>query len=285
MFASLVSRSARVLLRGGTAAGAAVAALSFNSQATDCAIATPPTSLAAAHDATVLVKKDSTDRSEPEITLEYFCLRGLGELPRLVLETTGIPYKSVFHFGEPAWRSYAPFGQLPVLRHGSMVLCESNAIARHLARVACIDGATLEEKALVDMYFELSRDILAKKGAAHDLTTHPDAERLKSFLLRAEEACVGGHFVGSTLTFADVAMFHALSFFAEVAPATLDPYPKLGAFVTAFGAQPTVAEYLASPRRVPLTSNELGKGHTGLSGYQYIQPLRYATYATKWEGP
>ena len=35
--------------------------------------------------------------SKPEITLEYFCLRGLGELPRLILEATSTPYISVFH--------------------------------------------------------------------------------------------------------------------------------------------------------------------------------------------
>ena len=33
------------------------------------------------------------------ITLEYFAIRALGELPRLLLEVLEVPYDSVYHFG------------------------------------------------------------------------------------------------------------------------------------------------------------------------------------------
>ena len=55
--------------------------------------------------------------------------------------------------------------------------------------------------------------------------------------------------------------------------------------MAAFRSQPNVAAYLDSARRVPLSRNELGKGHTGLPGYDFIAPLRRATYAAVWEGP
>ena len=79
--------------------------------------------------------------------------------------------------------------------------------------------------------------------------------------------------------------FHQLHWFEQVQPGSLSAYPKLSSFVSAFAAQPNIAAYLASPRRVPLTSNEMGKGHTGLPGYEFTKPLRVATYATAWEGP
>ena len=36
--------------------------------------------------------------------LHYFCLRGLGELPRLMLEVTGTAYDSVMYFDSKEYR-------------------------------------------------------------------------------------------------------------------------------------------------------------------------------------
>lgn len=56
------------------------------------------------------------------------------------------------------------------------------------------------------MWFELAKDIKGKKGAAYDMESHADAGKLKQFLAPAEAACDGKHFVGTSLTLADVAM-------------------------------------------------------------------------------
>lgn len=260
-------------------------ALSLGSGLADCAAAPAPKGLGSQHPSTVIVKKAPGDNAKPPITLEYFCLQGLGELPRLILEVTDTPYTSVFHYLQGKWKEYATFGQLPVLRDGELLLVESSAIVRHLARKTCIDGSSLEDQAAVDMYFELSKDIGGKRAALHDMANHADAPKIKTYLAAAESACDGMHFVGGYLTLADVAMFHQLDVIAQVAPAVLDAYPKLGAFVKAFAAQPAMADYLDSPRRVPLSKNECGKGNTGLPGYELVKPLRAATYATVWQGP
>lgn len=225
-----------------------------------------------------------TPSPEAPVVLEYFALQGLGELSRLILEVTGMPYDSVFHFGTGVYKKYAPFGQLPILRDGSLMLCESTAIARHLARKACIDGGSLAEKGLVDMYFELSRDIAKEKSAAFNIDADASA-KLRGFLATAEKSCSGRTFVGDSLTFADVGMFHALHFMKEQAPGALAAYPKLTQFVSYFESIPNVKEYLASPRRVPLSENEMGKGHKGLPGYKFTAPLKKASYATPWEPP
>ena len=114
-------------MRGATRCGIAVAAAAaIGIGQASCEAALPPTGLAAAHPSTIV-----TARAEkPSLTLEYFCLRGLGELPRLVLEATGTPYNSVFHFasGGVNWKDYSPFGQLPILRDGTLLMTESGAM-------------------------------------------------------------------------------------------------------------------------------------------------------------
>jgi len=274
-----------MLRRVGIAASVAAAgAATLQRRAAESHAAAPaPESLAAQRPPSVVRVAPLDD--PPDVTLEYFALRGLGELPRLILELTGIPYDSVYHFGTGVYKPYAPFGQLPVLRDGPLLICESGAIARHLARKACIDGGDAADKARVDMFFELAKDLTSKKSGIHDPAS-ADGKRLAAMLATAEANCGGAHFVGSSTTLADVALFHALHTFDEVAPGSLEPYPKLKAFVKKFAAQPAIAEYLHSDRRVPLTANEDGKQpHSGLPGYKFKEPLRPGTYATPWSPP
>ena len=59
-----------------------------------------PTGLGSKHPNSVVVYAGASQQEpKPSMTMEYWCLRALGELPRLILETTGTPYNSVFHFG------------------------------------------------------------------------------------------------------------------------------------------------------------------------------------------
>lgn len=73
-----------------------------------------------------------------------------------------------------------------MLRDGDLVVVESGAICRHIARRACMDGTTLAEKAQVDMYYELTQDMNKKTAAIFDLEGHADAPSLKTFLSYAE---------------------------------------------------------------------------------------------------
>ena len=92
-----------------------------------------------------VVARPGTRTDVSPLTLEYFALRGLGEVPRLILEVTGLPYSCVFHYLDGEWRSRAAFGQLPILHDGDLTICQSRTIARYLARKACIDGASDHE--------------------------------------------------------------------------------------------------------------------------------------------
>ena len=138
------------------------------------------------------------------ITLEYFCLRALGELPRLLLEVLDVPYDAVYHYLGGHFKPYAPFGSLPVYREGDLLITQSGAICRHIADRFGIAGASAAERATVDMWFELAKDIKAKKAALYDMDGHADGAKLKQFLVPAEASCDGKHFVGKSLTLADV---------------------------------------------------------------------------------
>ena len=129
----------------------------------------PPVGLAEKRQSTVVHRPGSGVHTSSPLTLEYFALRGLGELPRLILEVTGLPYDCVFHYLQGDWKSRAAFGQLPLLHDGEMTISQSRAIVRYLARKACIDGATDAEKARVDMWCEFQRDLNDKKSAVRFL--------------------------------------------------------------------------------------------------------------------
>jgi len=247
----------------------------------------PPVGLAEQRRATVVHRPGSGVHTSP-LTLEYFALRGLGELPRLILEASGLPYDCVFHYLEGDWKPRAAFGQLPVLHDGDLTISQSRAIVRYLARKACIDGATEAEKAQVDMWCEFHRDLNDKKSAVHNMAEHADAPKLKQMLDAAERQLADGdgtHFVSRSLTVADVLMFSTLHQAEETKPGVLGPWPRLSAFVAAFAAQPAVAAYLASDARVPLTPNEIGQQpNAGLPGYSFVAPMRPGSFREEWAG-
>ena len=276
----MFARAARRLVPAAVVAGGATIA--------SCASSEPPFGLRAQRPPSV-VKRDAEwplrAGVPAEITLEYFALRGLGEIPRLLLEVLEVPYSSVFHFAGNLYKPYAPFGQLPIYREGDLILSQSGTISRHLANKFGIAGDTPAERARVDMYFELAKDISGKKAGMYDPDNHPDGARLKGFLAPAEAACDGTYFVGGKLTLADVAMFNSLQLISECAPDCLARYPKLQTFVANFSARPSVKAYLASERRVPITPNEDGRAPWHKDGYAFKTPLNPKAYAVEYEVP
>ena len=102
--------------------------------------------------------------------LHYFFLRGLGEVPRLLLELTQTPYDSVMYFSrkdpkDKEYKAIAPFGQMPLYTDdelGGTWLAQQGAIVRHIARRLGLGGKTSKDEALIDMLFEGAKDIQGK---------------------------------------------------------------------------------------------------------------------------
>ena len=111
------------------------------------------------------------------VELHYFCLRGLGELPRLMLEVTGTAYDSVMYFDTKEYKDIGPFGQMPLLKDPPNLgghlgtggwLPQSSTIVRHIARVNGLDAPDDPlRQARIDFIFEGSKDIAGKKAIAH----------------------------------------------------------------------------------------------------------------------
>ena len=235
----------------------------------------------------VVCKARFPGNDQPPKELHYFCLQGLGELPRLLLEATETPYDSVMYFGKGEYKEFAPFGQLPLYKGpelDGLYLAQSATICRHIARETGLDGTNVLERATQDMIWELAKDISGKKELVHaDGPLDAKYEGLFNGAVKMLQKSEGPYFCGSKLAYGDVCMFHALYTIEQIKPGFIKPWKELDTFVTTVATLPAISQYLNSPRRVPLSANELGKGHTGISGYSYISPLNPTTVSELYD--
>merc|ERR1712018_925516 len=96
----------------------------------------------------IVLKARFPGKTQPPKELHYFCLQGLGELPRLLLEATETPYDSVMYFGKREYKEFAPFGMLPVYKGpelDGLCLAQSSSISRHIARETGLEGDSVIE--------------------------------------------------------------------------------------------------------------------------------------------
>lgn len=198
--------------------------------------------------------------------LTYWNKRGRGEQVRLLLQELDAPYEDV-HIDrkqilelKKAGASVLYFGSIPMLEDGDFRLCQSAVILSYLARKhgimpenpqasARADAMVLGAEDLRMRYFELFGEDAAQKQRA--FVEGPLAERwLPSFEGHLEINDSDRHFVGSSLTHADIAVFDVLdSLLTWVAGVTLDGYPRLATFQKSMAERPRIASYLSSDRR------------------------------------
>lgn len=240
-----------------------------------------------ADNARVICRARFEGKTETPKELHYFCLRALGEVPRILLEVSETPYDSVMYFSRGEYKSFAPFGQLPLYKGpelGNMTLAQSGTICRHIAQEVGMAGSSPKERVLQDMIFEHGKDIMSGKGGIFEAEL---PAKFKDKLDKAQDMLAesGGPFIsGKTLGYGDVQVFHALYTMNEVKQGCLAPWPKLESFVNHVASLPTMAAYLSSPRRVPLTANEVGdKPHAGMAGYAFLKPLMPESYAEHFD--
>lgn len=196
-------------------------------------------------------------------TLYYFQIRGRGEQIRLLLHALELPFEDVPVKRDQflALKAEGPgtlyFGSLPMLEDGDFRLCQGPVILSYLAAKhgAAPDQQHLKSKAdaiawgaeeLRTQYFKIygeGRDEARSAFIAGDWQTR----WLPSLNGMLEQNGNSGHFVGDSLSHADIAVWDVLNAFAEYIPeASMDGYPALQAFYDAIRNRPPVAAYLAS---------------------------------------
>ena len=215
---------------------------------------------------------------------------GRGEFVRLVLEAAGAPYVDqarlpgqegcippYLHGRGPGHPVFAP----PILRDGDLTLSQTTAICDHLARrhgLVPADEASRSQALavhltlmdLVDEVHDTHHPISSalyyedQKEAARQRSQHFVRERMPRFLVYLERVLGwngGKHLVGSGPSYVDLTLFHVMAGLEYAFPRgfarAAEGVPGLVFLAERVAALPRVAEYLASPRRLPFSQEDL----------------------------
>jgi len=203
----------------------------------------------------------------PSYKLYYFDGRGRAELSRLIFAAAGQTYEDV-RFAQDQWPSKKAefdFGQLPALDVDGVKVGQSAAIANFLATQLGLVGKTPLEAFKSNMLAETARDLVEplgrimfekdeerKKKAQEEFETVTLKNSLEKFEKYVEKHGSKGFLVGDSLTYADLAVYHA--FFTVQQFLKRDPlsgHPHLTKFCASVQAHPKIAAYLAKRKETP----------------------------------
>jgi glutathione S-transferase len=202
-------------------------------------------------------------------TLTYFNTPGRSELSRLILEVAGVDYDFV---GLADWTEAkaayvaagkAPFGQLPIYEEPGLIMSQSMAMARHLARRHGLAGASEHEAALIDMAAEGVSDVY--EAFIKIFYKTPEEQRppamVEKFLAEFLPVHLGhlsallegngnnGCLVGAKLSYADLFLWVVLDTVFPRVPGSKElvegKYPNVKAFLDGVAAQERIKAYHA----------------------------------------
>ncbi|XP_066304159.1 hematopoietic prostaglandin D synthase-like [Branchiostoma lanceolatum] len=193
----------------------------------------------------------------PSIKFTYFDGRGRGEVSRVMLAAGGIKYEDVrLHESKwPGMKPTTPMGELPLLEVDGTTICQSNSIARYIAREAGLAGKSSLDQAKVDMITEGAGSLFdkaaqifilpeAEKAARKKKLEEKEAPELLEYLNKL--ASNKGYFVGDQLTAADIALYFNYESVGSltIALPSLDKYPNLKKVADNVKANPGIAKWL-----------------------------------------
>ena len=221
------------------------------------------------------------NRREADITLGYWGIRGLGQPIRFLLVAAQVPFSEVrlgvFDDGrlmneaqeDEDWAQVRasldmPFPNLPYLIDTSALppvqLSQSNAILRYLARRFDFYGDSEEERSRIDVLqdeaYDFRNEIIETAytlGDAYEekiarFKTDILAYYLDGFERYLKTREQRQYFVGSRLSLVDFVLYELLWQMTVMVPGCISETnrPALFAFIRAFEAQPSIADYLRS---------------------------------------
>ena len=193
------------------------------------------------------------------VKLTYFNLRARGEPCRLLLAYGGVKYEDeriTPSFEDPApWaarKSEFPYGQLPVLSWNGMVISQSMACARFIAKEIGVAGRTNLERAQVDEVIDAIQDLIEKRI---NLFKARDTEGLKKHMTETNATAYGqfekrmesrgGQFmVGNSFSWADLHLYGYVSEFPD--KTILDGFPKIKSLIERVGKLPNIKAWVES---------------------------------------
>ncbi|XP_029440758.1 hematopoietic prostaglandin D synthase [Rhinatrema bivittatum] len=190
----------------------------------------------------------------PNYKLTYFNLRGRAEIARYIFAFSGIKYEDN-RLQRADWltiKSTIPFEKIPILEVDGIILHQSLAIGRFLAKETGLAGKTHLEQAQVDAIVDSIDDFIslfpwgeededAKRAIQNNLFSN-----LAPGLLRNLEKYLGENewFVGNSVTWADFYWDVSSSTLIVLKPDFAQNYPKLLALKDRVQALPGISEWI-----------------------------------------
>jgi glutathione S-transferase len=219
-------------------------------------------------------------------------IQGRGEFVRLALEAAGAPYRDVARL--PAEEGGGvrvmtavlaettdggPFFAPPILRHGAVTLSHTAAILQYLGpRLGLVPGDEASRLKANHLQLTVTDFVLEIHDVHHPIASSlyyhdqkPEAARRAELFVknrmpkylgyfeRVLDSNGGAHAVGAALSYVDLSLFQLMAGFGYAFPRALsrltNTLPRLAALHDRVAAEPAVAAYLASPRRVPFNEH------------------------------
>jgi len=207
-----------------------------------------------------------------DYTIHYFPIRGLAELPRLIMEVGGITYKNTYPTDWPKEKSHTPFGQVPLLIERQInpkdktqigpefKLAQSGAISRYLARKIGLAGSSEHEVATIESIYESLVDIRTywlKAYYAADMDKPKAIETFfqenflnwSTFFEKFLDKHSGDFIIKDRMSYADLLLFILCDGWLEYRPDILSARPYMKKVYNSVKNHPRVVAYLKSDRR------------------------------------
>lgn len=184
----------------------------------------------------------------------YFNLRGRAEISRYLFAYSGKEYEDhrIEAADWPKIKPTIPFGKLPILEVDGVIIHQSLAMARYLARESGLAGRTPVEQALADAIVDTIDDFMTlfpwaeknqdvRKKAFDDILTNKAPELLKDL-----DAFLGDKkwLVGNSVTWADFYWDVCSTTLLSCKPDLADKYPRLLALRERVQALPAIAAWI-----------------------------------------
>jgi len=192
------------------------------------------------------------------IKLTYFNARGRAEPARLILAQAGIEYEDIRIEREEwaALKPKIPMGQLPCMEVEGKTICQSMAIARYCASRYGLTGNNALEAALADQAVDAVNDLITElvkvmhqpeEAKKAELAKVFKDEKLPVWLTMMETVLKkqgGKHFTGSSLSWADIIVFHIVSSLKDRWSPDMSSHPCLSSLVTMVGSLPNIKAWI-----------------------------------------
>lgn len=232
-------------------------------------------------------------------------IQGRGEFPRLVLEAAGAKYRDMarldgvegggvdgmFAFIEGRHGYPVPLAP-PFLVDGDVLVSQSAAVSAYLgerlglapaeprlrewARSVAITTADLVAEAHdthhpvgTSLYYEDQVDEAVRRSQEFRAQRMPKFLRWYEQLLEANPAG-SGTLVGDRMTYVDLGLFQVVEGLRYAFPRRMAEigadYPRVGELAARVAAEPRIAAYLASGRRVPFSEDGIFRAYPELDG-------------------